>query len=51
MEKRQGAQDNYFSTINKIKNIEEQCAITTTLNENLGFALDLNHKISPQIVL
>lgn len=46
---RDEAQNNYFSTANKIKDIEEQCAIATTLNKNIGFSLDLNKQITPQI--
>lgn len=49
MQLRQEAQDKYFSTANKIKDIEEQCAIAATLNQNIGFSLDLNKKITPQV--
>ncbi|WP_339051530.1 HBL/NHE enterotoxin family protein [Rickettsiella endosymbiont of Xylota segnis] len=49
MEQRQVAQEKYFSTANQIKYIEEQCAIATTLNKNIGFSLDLNKKITPQV--
>lgn len=49
MEKRQIAQDKYFETVNEIKYVEGQCAIATTLNKNIGFSLDLNKKITPQI--
>lgn len=49
MKLREKAENEYFSTLNKIQNIEEQCALAAALNENLGFSIDLNQKITPQL--